>query len=121
MKNLKQAVSYLLITSLMALSLPAHADFVGTEQMLAQDARTNARATVDSFLAREQVVTQLEAWGVAPTAVSERVAALSETELQQLASSIDGQPAGGSLIGVIGVVFVVLLILELVGVINIFH
>lgn len=121
MKIMKQGVAYLLIAVTLSLSMPARADIVGTEQMLAQDAQATARARVDAFLARDQVATQLATWGVAPAAVNERVAALSASELQRLASTIDSQPAGGGVLGLIGVIFVVLLILELVGVINIFH
>lgn len=120
MKSLKRTISCLLITTLMVLSLPARADIVGTEQMLAQDAHNSALTTVEAFLSREQVVARLEAWGVPSSAVTERVAALSESELQQLAASIDTEPAGGSATGVLVVVILVLLILELAGAINIF-
>jgi hypothetical protein len=57
---------------------------------------------------------------VDPIAANERIAALTDEELALLATELESQPAGGSLLGVAGVVFIVLLILELVGVIDIF-
>ena len=58
--------------------------------------------------------------GVDPAAVQERLAALTDEELQTLEGRLDSLPAGGDALAVIGIVFVVLIILELVGVTNIF-
>lgn len=121
MKNLKEVLAGLLVTALMMSSIPAQAGMVGTEQMLAQDARAQSLNTVQTFMAGEQVAAQFEAWGVAPDMVEARVAALSEAELQELATSIQTQPAGGDGLVIVGIVFVVLLILELVGITNVFN
>jgi hypothetical protein len=100
------------------------ADVIGTQQYItAVDRQATRQATlarIDSVLAREDVRKQLEHYGVDPAAANERVAALSDDELQSLANNLDGMPAGGSLLAVVGIVFIVLLILELVGVIDIF-
>ena len=121
MKKLKEVLAGLLVTAMLMSSLPAQAGLVGTEQMLSQDARAQSLITVQTFMAGEQVAAQFEAWGVAPEMVEERVAALSEAELQELAINIQSQPAGGDGLVIVGIVFVVLLILELVGVTNIFN
>lgn len=118
---MKQALAGVLATALVMPGLPAYAGMVGTEQMVMQEARAVSRAKVESFIASEQVATQLASWGVAPDAVTERVASLSDAELQQLALEIESQPAGGNALVVVGIVFVVLLILELVGVTNLFR
>jgi hypothetical protein len=76
---------------------------------------------VGAFLAAEQVATQLQAWGISPEQVAERVAALSDAELERLAATMNTDPAGGDALALIGAVFVVLIILELVGVTNIFR
>ncbi|MDT0498666.1 PA2779 family protein [Algiphilus sp. W345] len=102
------------------LPTPALAAVVSTEQMMSQGASTRDRAAVDTFLARADVRDQLQAWGVAPSVVEQRVASLSDQELQELSLKIQEQPAGGDAIAVIGIVFLVLLILELVGVTNVF-
>lgn len=120
MNKLNAAVVNLVMAAMLVASLPAQAAIIGTEQMVTQEARAASLARVETFMASEQVATQLEAWGVAPEAVAERVAALSDAELQQLAANMETDPAGGVL-AVIGIVFVVLLILELTGVTNIFN
>ena len=118
--KLKQTLAASLTATMLLSSLPAHAGIVGTEQMLSQDSRAISLGKVQTFMASEQVSAQLLSMGVAPEMVAERVAALSESELQQLASSIDSQPAGGDILIIAGIVFVVLLILELVGVTHVF-
>lgn len=121
MKNkMQQILVGILILTTSLSTLPAHASIVGTEQMLARDASSISLDTVQSYMASEQVAAQLIALGVDAGLVAERVAALSEAELQQLASRIDSQPAGSGALAVVGLVFVVLLVLELVGITNVF-
>ncbi|MFZ5724065.1 MAG: PA2779 family protein [Pseudomonadota bacterium] len=120
MNAMKNFIVYFLIVVTTAMSVPARAGMIGTEQMLAQDARSSALATVEAFMARDQVTAQLQAWGVAPETAAERVAALSDSELQQLAGQIDAQPAGAGALEVVVIVFLVLIILELTGNIDIF-
>jgi len=98
----------------------AHAGVIGTQQYLSAIDRDAAIARIDAVLAREEVRKQLEQYGVDPVAANERIAALTDRELEQLATDLEDLPAGGSLLGVVGIVFIVLLILELVGVIDIF-
>lgn len=121
MNRVREGLVGIMVTVMLLSSLPAQAGIVGTEQMLEQDRGTQSLDTVRSFIATEQVAAQLETWGVAPELVADRVAALSESELQQLAMTIESQPAGGGALVVVGIVFVVLLILELIGVTNIFN
>lgn len=93
----------------------------GTEAMLAGDApAADARATVQAQLARDDVRAQMAAMGVDPDMAAERVAALSDAEVQKLAGNIESAPAGGDVLAVVGIVFVVLLILEAAGVTDIF-
>lgn len=109
-----------LASALILIGFPAQAGMLGTEQVLSAETRAQQLATVEQFMARQDVQAQFEAWDVAPTLAAERVAALSDAELQELALNIESEPAGAGAIGVIGVVFLVLLILELVGVTDIF-
>lgn len=120
MRKANSVVVALTLVGMLATSLPATAGFVGTEQMVQQQTRTHALNQVDSFLAEETVAAQLEAWGVAPELVKERMAALSDAELQEMAANMETAPAGGVLV-VLGVVFVVLIVLEIIGVTNIFR
>jgi hypothetical protein len=103
---------------------PAQAGLIGTAtaiQSAAATTRGENLAHVEAALARADVRQQLQNWGVDATAASERVAALTDSELSQLASRIDTAPAGGEILALIGAVFLVLLILDYVGVTKIFH
>jgi hypothetical protein len=114
------SITVLLLASMLMTSMPARAGIVGTEQMVMQQSRIESLNRIESVLAHEEVSAQLLAWGVTPDSVAQRIAALSDVELQELAASMETDPAGGVL-AVIGVVFVVLIILELVGVTNVFR
>ena len=112
-----------LVTSLVAISLQsaAYGGVISTQQYLTAVDREATRARIDAVLAREEVRKQLEQHGVDPAAVDARVAALTDQELEQLATDLENMPAGGSVLAVVGIVFIVLLILELTGVIDIFN
>ena len=120
MRSKNRVVVALTLAAMLVTSMPAAAGIVGTEHMVAQETRSLTLDRIDVILAGETVASQLAAWGVAPEMVRERMAAMSDVELQQLAANMETDPAGGVLV-VIGVVFVVLVILELVGVTNIFR
>ena len=99
----------------------ARAGVISTQQYLTAVDREATRQRIDAVLAREEVRSRLEQYGVDPATVDERIAALTDQELQLLATDLESMPAGGSLLAVVGVAFIVLLILELVGVIDIFN
>lgn len=72
----------------------AHAGMIGTEQATQiQGDRDKLKAA----LARPEVVQELKKMGVDATAASERVDAMSDSEVAQLAGRIDALPAGGVL------------------------
>lgn len=120
MRTKKSLLMGVMMAVMVVTVAPAHAGIVGTEQMVTQPTRVESLNRIDQALAGEEVAAQLEAWGVAKEQVAERVAALSDIELAELANTIETDPAGGVLV-VVGVVFVVLMILEFTGVINIFR
>lgn len=119
MNKLYSLLTVTLIASLLMLAVPVQADIIGTEDMLAQQSRAEMVATVEGFIADEQVAAQLEAWGVPADMVAARIAAMSDTELQQLANRMQEAPAGGNVLPVLGAVFAILLVLELLGITNI--
>ena len=98
-----------------------YAGVISTQQYLTAVDREATRQRIDAVLAREEVRDRLEQNGVDPATLDERLAALTDQELQLLATDLESMPAGGSLLGTLGVAFIVLLILELVGVIDIFN
>ena len=119
----RSSLVLVLATSVFASSLQhaAYAGVIATQEYLTAIDRAATLARIDAVLARDEVRSRLEQLGVDPLAATERIAALTDQELQLLATDLDNLPVGGDAIGVIGIVFLVLLILELVGVIDIFN
>jgi uncharacterized membrane protein (Fun14 family) len=121
--NRNRNLAVLLTVTIFSSSLQsvACAGVISTQEYIAAVDRDVTLARIDAVLAREEVRSQLEQLGVDPAAANERIAALTDQELAQLATDLESLPAGGSVLAVIGVVAIVLLILELVGVIDIFN
>ena len=74
-------------------SVPASADIVSTDQVLAGSDREKVRA----FLEREGVEERLKALGVAPELARKRVDAMTDEEVLLVAGRIDTLAAGGAL------------------------
>lgn len=101
---------------------PVHAALVGTDQIVAEIDGT-PRARVNAFLSRADVRAALEARGIAPQEAEQRVAALSDAEVANIAGRIDSLPAGqgaGPIIGAIVLVFLVLLLTDLLGLTSVY-
>ena len=122
MLNHRHSLVAVLAVSLFASSIQsaAYAGVISTQQYLTAVDREATRARIDAVLAREEVRSKLEQYGVDPAETDARLAALTDQELEQLAADLENMPAGGSALAVVGIVFLVLLILELTGVIDIF-
>lgn len=119
--HIRSLVVFAMSAALFAATLEsARAGVIGTEQYLHSLDREEALTRVEAVLAREEIKSELERLGVDTERAAERVAALTDEELETLAGDLENLPAGGSLLGTVGVVFIVLLVLELVGVIDIF-
>lgn len=78
----------------------AQAGMIGTEQVVAAAAQAD-RGTVLEFLGRAEVVNQLQSMGIDPATAKDRVAALTDSEVQQLANRIQTAPAGGDALGIV--------------------
>ncbi|HXS80337.1 MAG TPA: PA2779 family protein [Gammaproteobacteria bacterium] len=123
MRNHRHSLVAVLAASLFVSSVQsaAYAGVISTQEYLTAVDREATRARIDAVLAREEVRSKLEQYGVDPVETDARLAALTDPELEQLATDLENMPAGGSVLAVVGVVFIVLLILELTGVIDIFN
>jgi hypothetical protein len=104
-----------------SLETAAYGGVISTEQYLTAIDREATLQRIDAVLAREEVRSRLEQYGVDPVAADARIASLTDQELSLLATELENLPAGGNIVGAIGIAFIVLLILELVGVIDIFN
>lgn len=90
-------VSRLVILCMLALPFQSvQAGMVGTEQMLGAVPAQQDREKVRTFLARADVKQQLEAMGLKAETAKDRVAALTDEEVQKIAGKIDSLPAGAS-------------------------
>jgi hypothetical protein len=97
-----------LLVVLMALApyQVAQAGMIGTGEVLA--AATHAeRSTVLNFVTRSDVASQLQALGIDPATAKDRVAAMTDQEVQALAARIDSLPAGADAVGVLLIILVV--------------
>jgi Family of unknown function (DUF6627) len=102
----------------------AQAKMVTTDQVITQSNPSDDRAQVLSFLMRDDVQQQLTRLGVDPDEAAQRVATLSDDEVQQIAGRLDQLPAGegavGIIVGAVLIIFLVLLITDLLGLTDIF-
>ena len=72
----------------------AQAGMIGTDQVVTAASHAD-RAAVMEFLGRAEVTNQLQSMGVDPAMVKDRVAAMTDHEIQQLAGKLQNLPAGG--------------------------
>jgi hypothetical protein len=118
--RMRSFISGVLAASLAVSSFAARAEMIGTATLLSAADAARQQQRVESFLGRGDVQRQLVALGVEPAQAAERVAALTDAELQELAGRIESLPAGAGALEVALLVVLILLILELAGAINIF-
>lgn len=62
-----------------------------------ESARATAKQRIDSYLAQQIVMDELQALGVSPQQIDARIARLSDTQLEQLAAQVDLLQAGGTI------------------------
>lgn len=118
MKN-RFVMTYILSAAIVAAPLTLHADMVDTPTMLSQAERSTQVELVETFIAREEVRNQMEAMGLDPALAAERVASLTDSQLQQLALNIKNAPAGSGALGIVVTVLVIILLLEILGITNV--
>lgn len=93
----RPAVTALLSVSLLLAAPAAKAELIGTQQLTQTAQATRNLRTVDAFLARSDVQAKLQELGLSQTVSAQRVAALSNAEVAELARKIDSMPATGYL------------------------
>lgn len=127
MPQLRRRVALALAMALFLLTGPidaARAALITTEQAIAGEAATSDRDRVAAFLARDDVRAQMVALGVDPAEAAQRVAGLSDAEVQRIVGQLEQLPAGqgaiGALIGAAVLIFLVLLITDLLGLTDVY-
>jgi hypothetical protein len=117
MKLFKNALVLVLSFALVEVtySLNAHAGMIATNQAVSDRARAENLSSVQNFLDRVEVQDELIKRGVSPEEAKQRVAGLSDFELQKVAGNIENAPAGADVIVIsLGTVLLVILILLLI-------
>ena len=71
----------------------ATAAMIGTDQVVASSSQAD-RTTVLNFLSRSDVANKLQSLGIDPATANDRVAAMTDQEVQSLAGRINSMPAG---------------------------
>lgn len=71
----------------------ATAGMIGTDQVVSTTSQDD-RTTVLNFLTRSDVSGQLQTLGIDPSTARDRVAAMTDQEVQSLAGRISAMPAG---------------------------
>jgi hypothetical protein len=122
MRRIARSVSTFLILAFTCLGLqaPAYAGMVGTEAVVSQEQAAAERGQVLAALERNDVQQGLVDLGVTPQMARDRVLALSDGEVHQMAGKLDQLPAGGDALGVVVFIFVLLLVTDILGYTNVF-
>jgi hypothetical protein len=98
MISLKKNTCRVLVVAMMALSFQtAQAGMIGTEQAAAGSGAATQRSLVMSVLDRAETAAQLQAQGIDPAMARERVAAMTDQEVKQIAGDMQTAPAGAGL------------------------
>jgi hypothetical protein len=122
-----KSISFFLIFSFLLLDFTvqkAKAEMIDTATIVTMAKQENDRARVMAFLDRQDVQLAMEQQGVVADEARQRVAALSDSEIMQIARAMDQLPAGGDGIGVVigaaVLIFVILLITDIAGLTHVF-
>src|SRR6266705_4894157 len=91
----------------------ANAELVGTDEVVAPAQAGGDRERVRAFMARPEVVKQLQAAGVSREEAEARVRAMSDEEVHEIAAKLDALPAGGKRLTDFELIVVILLVILL--------
>lgn len=95
--TMKKMTCRALVVSMLALSFQtANAGMIGADQAVAPAAQAD-RSFVMSVLNRAETTAQLQAQGIDPALARERVAAMTDQEVQALAQDMQTAPAGADI------------------------
>lgn len=122
-----RAIVAAVIAGVFITSLPmprAEAALVTSEELAIQRSASVDRARINELLAREDVQSQIKAYGITADEAQARVNSLTDDEISQVAGRLDELPAGqsavGAIVGAAVLIFIVLLITDIVGLTKVF-
>jgi len=119
-----RALAGVLMLTTSLTSVTASAASISPEAVLAETTRSaldSQRAELAQWLQRDDIRSQMQALGVDPRLAEERVAALSDAEVQDLHGRLDeARVAGSGVVGALVFIFVLLLVTDLLGLTKVF-
>ncbi len=119
--RISKALVYVLTLSFTFMqTAPAIAGIVGTDRFLTEQSIYQDRENLRSLMARDEVRSLLQHKGLTVEQAQERVDALTDLEVRQLAQKFEELPAAGDAWVVVLVIVLVVIILELAGITDIF-
>lgn len=117
--NRPLAVLLSLLLAFMPL-LPAQAAMIGNEQLINQSLSQQSRDSLQQLFEQQAAREQLQAWGVSPDQIRNRIESLTATELARINQQVNELNAGGNILGVLLVIFIVFVITDVIGATDIF-
>lgn len=120
MRISKALVYVLMLSFTFVQTAPAIAGIVGTDSFLTEQSIQQDRENLRSLMARDEVRSLLQQNGLSVEQAQQRVDALTNSEVQQLAQRFEQLPAAGNAAVVVLVIALVVIILELAGITDIF-
>ena len=122
MQYIQRPLAWFLSAMLLLMPMmPAQAAMIGTDQIINQTDSSLTREKLQQFLDREATRKQLQAWGVSPDRIGERVNRLTDMELARINQERGRLNAGGdSVIGILLILFILFVITDAIGATNIF-
>ena len=94
MKQFYKLMAQVLIVCMVWTPFSIQAGMIGTDQVVAGAQDQANRDKVLNFVTRGDVVKQLETLGLSASTAKERVSAMTQDEVNQMAGKIDSLPAG---------------------------
>lgn len=113
------AIFLSILLALMPL-LPAQAAMIGNQQIINQNQSQQTRDSLQQLLEQETARQQLQAWGVSPDQIRNRIDSLTDAELARINQQVNDLNAGGSVLGILLVIFIVFVITDVIGATDIF-
>ena len=120
MRISKALVYVLMLSFTFSQTAPSIAGIVGTDSFLTEQSIQADREKLRSLMARDEVRLLLQNNGLTVEQAQERVNALTNSEVRQLAQQFNQLPAAGNAAVVILIIALVVIILELAGITDIF-
>jgi len=103
----------------------AHAGMVTTDSVIEKYSAEADRARLAEIFSRADVREEFQRYGIGPEEAQQRLAALSDEEVQKIAARIDSDPAGqgavGAIVGAAVLVFLVLLFTDILCLTDVFN